>query len=553
MKKSVLTIVVAVICVFCFTSTSRAENNQGVVIDLEQSSLVRVGAHVDDLTKILQPLLTDDFLQWLGKHKQEAASVLSGVLKAKVKDVTVAYSTRGFVFALSLPEGDLSLLEKGEISSDSLQGAFGKSLVSLFDQELQGMQKKSEEAGPQIFALAPSAFFAVEGQSILVGSSVDQVEVSRNKLRQNTPILPIPDGAHQIWLKTTYLVSHAPTEDGPFKETQVNEEITFHNNGNEWQYYGKNNYVNALPILASIAPISLKEMEFFGTSEPDIVVSLSGSVLNIFGAVNVKGMPPVMLQAESFFPFSAAIKRINLTFGGARTSVMGISLPGFYASLDADTPVVDMLQSLALSANATAWNEKQEVGEDGISTASSVQAGDMPFPVPVFVARNGRKLTVGSLAADTPLVPSPTLPATLAAIPENAKFCALLSLNWDNLWEEVQKNLRPGTLLRSLSKINDSLTPNQVKALNNLLEQPFPIRQTLLWNSPDLSEPRGIIVLGDDPQRFVTAMCALIDATYFADAAPVETPADQPAISPTPPAQDEAVPPTAENVEEKQQ
>ena len=522
------------LCLFLLSGTAIAGAPQtGMVIDTEKTTLVRISTHIDDLTALITPFITPRVLESVNKHQPLASGILTGLLEAKIRAVTVIYTQKGFFATVTLPEGDLSLMAQGDLSADSMRLAYGNTLVDLLGG--LGTPPKAQEVAPKVYQCTPDFCFAVEGKTIVAASSVELVELCRNKLRNGEPVAPMPNKAQNLWSKTSYNISHAPTKEGPFKSTQIDDERIAFFTPEGMDYTITVNAKALLPGMASMEPIAAANLPFFGGTDQFLILAFTGSVWDVVKNIALKSENPVTLQqmAEGVVPFPMdEVKGISLTLGGANTSLMGVAVPGLYVTLDASDAVLDTVQALIKTLSPSGWNEIQMEGWNSVSTVETLALQGTPLPVPAFMARRNGQLCLGSLDK-TGLVPATGTPDLLKGVPADGKYSVISTVHTHYLWNKLRETLAPGSMLRTLAKIDSKMTPEQVAAFNALLATPFPMREQVQWSTPDMSETTGFVRWGEDPQRFFAGVCDLVDA-FLAPQVQVPEPAPAPEQAPAP-------------------
>ena len=501
------------LCLCLLSGTAIAGAPQtGMVIDTEKTTLVRISTYIDDLTALITPFITPRVLESVNKHQPLASGVLAGLLEAKIRAVTAIYTQKGFFATVTLPEGDLSLMAQGDLSADSLRRAYGNTLVDLLG-GMMGTLPKPQEVAPKVYQCTPDFCFAVEGKTIVAASSVELVELCRNKLRNGEPVAPMPNKGQNLWSKTSYNISHAPTKEGPFKSTQIDDERIGFFTPEGMDYTINVNAKALLPGMASMEPIAAANLPFFGGTDQFLTLAFTGSVWNVVKNIALKGENPVTLQqmTEGVVPFPLdEVKGLSLTLGGANTSLMGVAVPGLYVTLEASDAVLDTVQALIKTLSPSGWNEIQMEGWNSVSTVETLALQGTPLPVPAFMARRNGQLCLGSLDK-TSLVPATGTPDLIKGVPADGKYSVISAVHTHYLWNKVRETLAPGTMLRTLAKIDAKMTPEQAAAFNALLAMPFPMREQVQWSTPDMSETTGFVRWGEDPQRFFAGVCDLVD------------------------------------------
>ena len=512
MKKSLLTSLCTMLCFVLFTGTVLAKEDQGLVIDIDKTSMASIEIHVADLTKIIQPLVTDTLLKALSAGDKDTARIVAVAAGAQIKELAVSYDDDDFLVSIGLPAGDLTPLAKGQWSVESFGKAFGSSFTTHFGKEDGIEQKQLTPVAPQIFATASEQFYAVEGQILLVGSSQELIQAGLEKTRKGQTVVAVPNSGQGMWIKTNYTVFHAPTEAGPFKETQLDDEVLVFNTKDGLRYQKKANYTDVIPFLNSATPVDLKGLPFFGATDQNILVSISGSLLDALSKIKLASAGS-SLSVEGMLPFALKdIKRISLVTGGAQSSVMGVDIPAFYASIDAANTVLDVLPPMVKSLNGQGWNDTQSAGWDSMATVDNLVLGDFPLPAQGFIAKRGEQLVLGSAKKEA-LVLAQGMPEMLKSFPDNIEYSMLMSLDLKSLWNRVGETLKPGSVARSLSGIDSSMNEREALAFKELLATPFPVKQIIQWSSPNLNETRGIILLEDNVRPFIDAFCTYILAS----------------------------------------
>jgi|GEM_PF-2158206 len=512
MKKTLHTLVCTVLCVFLFSGAVFASDDQGLVIDIDKTSMSGIEIHVSDLSQTIKPFGTDTLLKALRTADEDVANIAALILGAQIKELAVSYDgDEDFLVALGLPAGDLTLLGQGELSVESLGKAFGASSEPYFKEE--GLEKSQLTAvAPQIFSADSGQFFAVEGQTLLVGSSQKSVQAGLDKVKKGQAIVAVPNSGQATWMKTTYTVFHATAEAGPFKETPLNEEVLVFNTKDGLEFQKTANYTDIIPSLNAVAPVNVKDLPFFGATDQNIIFSLSGSLLDVVSKIKLASEGSSM-SADGMLPFALKdVKRITLVTGGAQSSIMGMTIPAFYASIDAAATVLDFLTPLVQSLNGQGWKDKQVSGWDSMSTVDTLDMGGSPVPVPGFMGKRGEQMVLGSINSDA-LAQAAGMPEMLKTLPDSAEFSMMTSLDPKSLWSQVAEAMKPGTMLRGLSGIDSGLDEAEKLALANLLATPFPVKQVIQWSSPNLNETRGVVLLEGSIQPFIDAVCAFIIAT----------------------------------------
>ncbi|MDL2267285.1 hypothetical protein LJC46_04770 [Desulfovibrio sp. OttesenSCG-928-G15] len=497
--------------VFCLALSAQAAQQEEVVLDLAKSSIVREGLFLDDLTGTLKPVFTKSLLHWIHTHDSETANLLRAVLAANVRNTTLLWTKKDFLLDLELPGGDTSMLAGGDLSSQSLGKAFGELAADALMANADFGQSPPVAAAPQVYQIEPKLFYTVVDSHLLLGSSADQVEVSRNKLRGGGKIASVPDKKQQIWTKTDFYISAAAGGTGKFSGKQVSVEYTAFKTERGWEYTGKHNYADVAPSLAGVTPITLQGLPFLGEAAPDWVLLLGGSCLEALGTIGVKDVTPA---ANTLMPFPLGeIQRIGLVIGGVKSQLIGLELPGAYCFLEGSPALLDTVQVLAESIIPGNWQNRPATGWDVYRTADLIKNKGTSIPFPTLIARRGSQLLIGALKhTPAPLVRD--TPEIFAVIPKDARFSMMQTSNTAGFWQEITDALKPGSPLRALTEIDSLLTPVQREALNALLESPLPVKQFTYWTSPDMKETHGRVILDEAPNRFIERLCTLIDLFF---------------------------------------
>ena len=512
MKKILIASLCTVLCLVLFTGAVLAKDEPSLVINIDKTSMASIEIHLADLTQTIQPLVTDTLLKALSEKDEDMARIVAVAVGAQIKEVAVSYGDDGFLVSLGLPAGDLTPLAKGQWSAESFGKAFGSSFTTHLGEEDGIKQKQLTPVAPQIYATDSGQFYAVEGQVFLVGSSQNLVQAALEKLHKGQAVIAVPNSGQRVWIKTSYTVSHASTEAGPFKETQLNDEVLVFSTKEGLKYQKKANYTDVIPFLSSTAPVTLKGLPFFGATDQNIIVSISGSLMYTLSKIKLAS-DGISMSAEGMLPFALKdIKRINLVTGGAQSSIMSVDIPAFYVSIDAANTVLDVLTPMVKSLNGEGWNDTQATGWDSMATVDNLVIGDFPIPTQGFIAKRGEQLILGSAKKEA-LVLAQGMPEILKSIPDNTEYSMLMSFDLKSLWNQVAETLKPGSVARGLSGIDSSMSEGEVLAFKKLLATPFPVKQVIQWSSPNLNETRGMILLEDDMHPFIDALCSYIIAS----------------------------------------
>jgi hypothetical protein len=510
MKKTLHTLVCTVLCVFLFSGAVFA-SDQGLVIDIDKTTMSGIEIHVPDLSQTIKPFGTDTLFKALRAADEDMANIAALVFGAQIKELAVSYDGGDFLAALGLPAGDLSLLGQGELSVESLSKAFGASSEPYFREE--GLEKSQLTAvAPQIFSADSDQFIAVEGQTLLVGTSQKSVQAGLDKVKMGQAVVAVPNSGQATWMKTTYTVFHAATEAGPFKETPLIEEVLVFNTKDGLELQKTANYTDIIPSLNAVTPVNVKDLPFFGSTDQNIIFSVSGSLLDVVSKIKLASEGSSM-SADGMLPFALKdVKRITLVTGGAQSSVMGMAAPAFYASIDAAASVLDFLTPLVQSLNGEGWKDKQVSGWDSMSTVDTLVIGGSPLPVPGFMGKRGEQMVLGSMNSDS-LAQAAGMPEMLKTLPDNAEYSMMTSLAPKSLWSQVAETMKPGSMLRALSGVDSGMDEAEKLALEKLFATPFPVKQIIQWSSPNLNETRGVVLLDGSIQPFIDAVCNYIIAS----------------------------------------
>jgi hypothetical protein len=109
-------VLVMVLLLFCPPGGLAGQEGQdavsgSLVVDLEGSSLLRQGFYLEDLSAVLSPVLTPEFLGWLGGHDGQAGKKLAALPAARIKEITLLFrNTNPNIQDISLWEMTLWLL-----------------------------------------------------------------------------------------------------------------------------------------------------------------------------------------------------------------------------------------------------------------------------------------------------------------------------------------------------------------------------------------------------------------------------------------------------------
>lgn len=506
-----------VICIVTFftglaSSVYSAPQAEEVVIDLHKSAVMREGLYINDLTQTLEPVLTDSFLLWLNKHDVKVASVLRALMAAHVKEVTLLWTTKDFLLDLELPGGDTTMLATGEMSKASLQKAIGDLAADSLAQGGRVPPAKSKEVAEGVFQISSGLFYAVAGQHVLLGSSADQVEVSRNKMRTGSKITAVPDLGQHIWTKTDFHVSQATTAAGPFSGKKLSVEYNVFKTDQGWEYRGSHNYPDILPVLSAVQPITMQGLPFFGEHDPVFVLFIGGSLLDALGQVSFKDMlPSANSSLKEVAPFALAdISRLGFVLGGVNSQVVGVDLTGAYLVVEGADSVLTVLQAMSQALIPGSWRQETIAGWDTFIVTDLIEIEGQKFPIPALIARRGNQMVVGTFK-HTPVPPVSDKVNTMQASTPDTKGSLFLANSISALWGELRNILKPGSPIRVLGGLDSHLTGPQAEAFNALMESEPPLKEVSYWMSPDMKELKGQLILDENPQVFIERLCNLID------------------------------------------
>ena len=512
MKNPLRLFLCSMLSVFLLAATAFADD--GLVIDSDQSAMTSFEMHVSDLTGTVQPLVTNQLLKVLYLAEKDAALGTVALLEAQVKQFSLQYGGDNALVTVELPKGDLSLLGKGQLSADSLAKAFGQAFVTMLGDSLGAEVQQLDAVAPQVYSPSTDCFYAVEGQVALFSNSLELVQAGLEKVRQGQKTVAAPDSGQRIWTNISYMVFHAPTEAGPFTQTPFKETMLFFSTDEGWKMQKKANYTDIMPALAKAAPVDVNQVPFLGATNQNIIAILSGSLIEALSKIKLVA-DGTAVGADGMIPFDMKdIKRLSLVTGGGNSSVMGVDIPSFYVSLDAANTIIESLEPMLKSLNE-GWSENKVAGWDSMLTADSLNIEGTPIPVKGFIGRQTDKLVVGSANKDSLAIAQGT-PDILKVLPDAKGYGTVISLDLAGLWGQTYELMKPGAMLRSLSGI-DSGNKEEVVALNALLATPFPVKQTTQWTSPDMNDSQGVILLGDNLQAFIDAVCSYILVSQYAD------------------------------------
>ena len=493
-------------------SFAKAETANDLVIDPQGSALVRQGIYCQDVNSIIAPFLTPKFLAFVEKQDDDVGKLFRLVLALGMREVTFMHTSKDFLVSVELPKGKLEKLGEGDLSDESIGEAMGPEGAAVFIKELSrsgtlpDVKKNVQPGVHEVDGL----FMGVAGQTMLVGSSDVQVEVSRKKLLEGKRIAAMPEKKQQAWYKADVQVSCASSDQGEFSPRTYTQESVYFKTEDGWTQTTTTNFVEFLPFAEQQAVVRLKDLPMYGEERPFLSMVYGGGILEALTRVGVKGEFPPLRTFLDGTPFSARdIRQFGCFIGGPRAHVFGFPVPGAMALIDTTEELATMVEELAANTVPTVWREKTVGGWDRLRVADMVNAEGTPIPMPLVLGRKGGLLMFGLMSHDQ--LDSPKDGSILQAqVPAGETICGFAEFDFKSFWGHARALMGKESPLRALAGVARPEIAGNMEAVDSLLETELPINRASQWARSDLSVSEAVLYENKEPTLFWDRFCDIM-------------------------------------------
>jgi len=493
-------------------SFAKAETAKDLVIDFQSSALIRQGIYCQDVNSVIAPFLTPKLMTFVEKQEKDVAKLLKFVLALGMREVTFMHTSKDFLLSAELPKGKLEKLGAGELSNESLAEAMGPDAAAVFIEELSRsgtLPEVKKNVQPGVHEL-DGIFMGVAGQTLLVGSSDLQVEVSRKKLLEGKRIAAMPEKKQQAWYKVDFQVNCASSESVEFSPKTYTQESIYFRTEDGWTQATTSNLAEFLTFAEQQAVVNLPDLPLYGEERPFLSMVYGGGLLEALTMVGVKGEFPPLHTLMAGTPFSAKdIKQFGCFIGGPKAHVFGFPVPGAIALIDTTDELAAMVEELAVGAVPTVWREKTVGGWDRIRVADMVNVEGSPIPMPLVLGRKGGMLMFGLMSHDQ--LDSPKDGSILQAqVPAGEKICGFMEFDFKGFWGHARALMGKESPLRALAGAARPEIAGNMEAVDSLLETDPPVTRVSQWARNDLSLAEAVFYENKEPTQFWDRFCDIL-------------------------------------------